>query len=348
MTRPLLSACIIARNEEQWLASCLDSAALLADDIIVVNNASTDRTVEIALARGARVVDDDRVGDFAALRNRSIDEARGEFLLFLDSDETVADTDVAETRRYLVRGGLPPVLLVRMRLLYPQGREMTMLAPRIIRKDSGIRYVHAVHEQLDVGECDALLSNVTLVHHGYTSPEELIRKERRNLEIAKAMGDSAHALHSRARAALSLQEWGEVLSACEKLCSAEVPPVVALEGCVLGASAGLAAGRVEAVDRFLARGKEIASYSVDILYLDFIRAGKRYLAEVAEGGSAEAGTFIRPWIFWHDPRQVELLLDIAMGRKRLAFGNPPAGGGGPGPAGTNEQQGGTGNGGNND
>ena len=53
----LLSVCLIVKDEEQLLASCLQSVADVADEIVVYDTGSTDRTVEIARAAGARVVE---------------------------------------------------------------------------------------------------------------------------------------------------------------------------------------------------------------------------------------------------------------------------------------------------
>ena len=87
--RLTLSVIVCAHNEERFLAPCLHS--LLAqtrapDEIIVVNNASADRTHAVAAAiPGVRVVDEPRKGLVVA-RERGRREARGQILVFLDAD----------------------------------------------------------------------------------------------------------------------------------------------------------------------------------------------------------------------------------------------------------------------
>jgi len=53
--RPTLSACMIVKNEEKFLAQCLQSIKNAVDEIIVVDTGSTDRTVEIAQSFGAKI-----------------------------------------------------------------------------------------------------------------------------------------------------------------------------------------------------------------------------------------------------------------------------------------------------
>ncbi len=82
-----LSACLIVRNEERHLAGCLASVAF-CDEIIVVDSGSTDRTVEIARAAGATVVEQPWRG-FAGQRNVALDAAHGDWVLEVDADERV-------------------------------------------------------------------------------------------------------------------------------------------------------------------------------------------------------------------------------------------------------------------
>jgi glycosyltransferase involved in cell wall biosynthesis len=88
---PELSFVIPARDEEGVLANTLDSVRLAAEstgrswEVIVVDDASTDRTAEIAAGRGARVVTVN-LHNIGAVRNAGAREARGDVLVFLDAD----------------------------------------------------------------------------------------------------------------------------------------------------------------------------------------------------------------------------------------------------------------------
>lgn len=89
VTTPVrLSACVIATDEEQRLPACLQSLGF-CDEVVVVDGGSSDATVELARAAGARVVENPWPG-FAAQRNVALDAAAGEWVLEIDADERVS------------------------------------------------------------------------------------------------------------------------------------------------------------------------------------------------------------------------------------------------------------------
>ena len=82
-----ISACVIAKNEAENLPRWLASMRVFADEMIVVDTGSTDATVEIARAGGARVCHFDWINDFAAAKNFALDQAQGDWVVFTDADE---------------------------------------------------------------------------------------------------------------------------------------------------------------------------------------------------------------------------------------------------------------------
>jgi len=86
-----LSAVILSKNSEKKIGSCLSSLKGWADEIIIVDGGSTDNTVKIAAQFGARVYPHPFSGSFAMERNFGTEKASGEWVLQLDSDETVTD-----------------------------------------------------------------------------------------------------------------------------------------------------------------------------------------------------------------------------------------------------------------
>jgi glycosyltransferase involved in cell wall biosynthesis len=85
----------ITKDEEELLPEALASVSF-ADEILVIDSGSTDRTREVAQQFGARVVRNEPWPGFAAQRNVGFDTARHDLVLFLDADERVSPTLHAE------------------------------------------------------------------------------------------------------------------------------------------------------------------------------------------------------------------------------------------------------------
>ncbi|MFT3917116.1 MAG: glycosyltransferase family 2 protein [Anaeromyxobacteraceae bacterium] len=94
MARIPLTLLVMARNEAHQLGRCLDSVPF-ADEKIVVDSGSRDRTRDVAVAHGARVVDQPWLG-FGPQRNHASTLARNDWILFLDADEELSPALAAE------------------------------------------------------------------------------------------------------------------------------------------------------------------------------------------------------------------------------------------------------------
>ena len=88
MPQERITACLIVQNEQEHLPAALQSVAF-CDEIVVVDGGSTDRTVEIARAAGARVIENPWPG-YAIQRNVALDAAAGEWVIEVDADERVS------------------------------------------------------------------------------------------------------------------------------------------------------------------------------------------------------------------------------------------------------------------
>jgi glycosyltransferase involved in cell wall biosynthesis len=91
-----IAAAVITRNEERQIGACLDTLAW-ADEMLVLDAFSTDRTPELALAGGARV-EQRPFDDFARQRNAALSHLRADWVLFVDADERVTPELAAEVR----------------------------------------------------------------------------------------------------------------------------------------------------------------------------------------------------------------------------------------------------------
>jgi glycosyltransferase involved in cell wall biosynthesis len=98
--RPTVSVTINTLNEEANIEECLASVEW-ADDIVVVDMHSDDRTVEIARSRGARTFLHERVGFADPARDFAFEQATGEWILMVDADERVPEALAREVRRVI-------------------------------------------------------------------------------------------------------------------------------------------------------------------------------------------------------------------------------------------------------
>ncbi len=89
-----ISAIVIAKNEEERIADCLDSLSF-CDEIIVVDNVSEDRTAQIAEHMGAKVISADTT-DFSKLRDLGLKKSLMEYVFYVDADERV-DPDLKKS-----------------------------------------------------------------------------------------------------------------------------------------------------------------------------------------------------------------------------------------------------------
>lgn len=93
-----LSVIIIAKNAEGEIADAIESVKDLADEVIIVDNGSTDRTVEIAKYCKAKIVEV-KERDFSILRNIGLKEASGDWILYIDTDERVSSELALEIKK---------------------------------------------------------------------------------------------------------------------------------------------------------------------------------------------------------------------------------------------------------
>src|SRR5436305_12332456 len=100
---PSISACLIVRNEQDNLPRCLNSLRGVVDDLIVVDTGSTDGTVEIAEQFGARVFHFPWCDDFAAARNESLSHVESDWIMWIDADDELVQSQPRALRELCAR-----------------------------------------------------------------------------------------------------------------------------------------------------------------------------------------------------------------------------------------------------
>ncbi|MDO8660115.1 MAG: glycosyltransferase family 2 protein [Candidatus Parcubacteria bacterium] len=86
----MISTVILTKNEEKNIAKCLESVKW-CDEIVIIDDKSTDKTIEIAKKYKAAVYANNLKGDFSAQRNFGLSKVKNEWVLFVDSDEIISD-----------------------------------------------------------------------------------------------------------------------------------------------------------------------------------------------------------------------------------------------------------------
>lgn len=184
--QPILSLCMIVRDEAPNLRELLPLVASAVDDLVIVDTGSQDDTVAVAKEYGARVFRREWTDDFSAARNAGLDEARGRFVLWLDADDRVDPGAVATLRRALTEV-TPQAIRLPVESAMAQ-EAVSALSLRVFPTGRGVRWRGRVHEDL-VEAC--LAANVPIVdstvftirHEGYADAETLRTKLERNRRL---------------------------------------------------------------------------------------------------------------------------------------------------------------------
>jgi protein-tyrosine sulfotransferase len=156
---PSISLCVIARDEEEFLPGLLDSVYGLADQIVLVDTGSTDKTVAIAKSAGAVVVEQAWQDDFSRARNCALDHATGDWVLVLDCDERL-DPDAIDVIRAAVNADdfdLGLLVLHNAKRLDSSTADILngaaregepVLLPRLIRRTADLKWQGEIHESV--------------------------------------------------------------------------------------------------------------------------------------------------------------------------------------------------------
>lgn len=185
---PRLSVIIIAKNEEASIGRCLESVSGLADEIVVVDSGSTDRTRDIAKDSGAKVIDYEDWPGFGPQKQRAQKAASGEWILSLDSDEWIEAGLVTEIRSVLsdpnpASGYRIPRRNRFIGTIVRYGGWWPDHVLRLYRNDKGRFNDNLVHESVVIdGEVQTLVNPIE--HNTIVSAEDAQGKIDRYSEIA--------------------------------------------------------------------------------------------------------------------------------------------------------------------
>lgn len=149
---PTISLCMIVKNEEKNLRACIACVREIADEIVIVDTGSTDRTKEIAAALPARLYDFTWADDFSAARNFAFSKCTCDYIYSADADERMDAANLAKFR--ILKEALDPrIEIVQMyyggqlksQTVYNYDRE---LRPKLFRRLRTFQWEDPIHEQV--------------------------------------------------------------------------------------------------------------------------------------------------------------------------------------------------------
>jgi glycosyltransferase involved in cell wall biosynthesis len=174
-----LSAILIVRNEERDLPACLESLHGLADEIVVVDSGSSDRTVDIARAFGARVIHRE-FGGFGPQKQFALEQATGDWVINVDADERLSPMLGREIKTTLAAAPAVNGYHLRFHNMF-LGRRLRFGGHwsewhlRLFRRDSAHYEGREIHEGISVAPPHGRLRGPVL-HKSYTNFSEYLEK----------------------------------------------------------------------------------------------------------------------------------------------------------------------------
>jgi glycosyltransferase involved in cell wall biosynthesis len=190
---------VIVRDEERTIARCLSSLQGAADEIVVIDCESVDRTVEIAASfPNVTIVPTLWNEDFSALRNEGMKHMTGDWVLWVDADEHLHPDDLDAIREVAgLYNDMDPVAVLYIWQINGIGKAVhhEFSQTRMFPLQRGLKYHGRIHEQVGPEDAD-LYSGVSfrkpvrirLFHDGY-EPEIVRSKDKikRNLSLLEQM-----------------------------------------------------------------------------------------------------------------------------------------------------------------
>lgn len=182
-----LTIIIPTLNEENDLPQTLQSIKELADEVLIIDSGSTDKTIEIAKKYGAKVINHPFVS-FSDTRNFGHKMAKGDWILSIEADVTISSQLAAEIRQSISSNKFSAYFIPRLNLIWGKPIRHTDWGPKddthiwLYEKGSG-EWRSLVHEEYVTQKPVGKLKNF-LIHKNYETISEFIDKVNRYSDLA--------------------------------------------------------------------------------------------------------------------------------------------------------------------
>lgn len=190
-----LSVCMIVKNEAAEIGAALASVQSVADEIVVVDTGSTDDTVNIVRAAGARLGHFEWCDDFSAARNAALEMASGDWVFWLDGDEQLLPEYAAVLKKWIQKPDLLAATVQRRDLVSADDRQTYSLMAqwRLFRNRPDLRFIGLCHPRFSsdirvLAKAEGLYledAPIEIEHTGYVAErkEGKLKRGRRLLEL---------------------------------------------------------------------------------------------------------------------------------------------------------------------
>lgn len=180
-----LSVVINAQNSEKDLPRALTSIKNLADEIVVIDQGSTDNTPKIAKEFGAKIFKHKPVNYVELTRNFAVSKAAGEWILILDPDEEIGKELALEIKKVIKANKADYFRIPRKNVVFGKWLQHSRWWPdyniRLFKKGkvSWNEVIHAVPMTLGNGAELDIEEKFAIVHNHYTSIEQYLERMNR-------------------------------------------------------------------------------------------------------------------------------------------------------------------------
>lgn len=150
-----ISAALATYNEENNIVDCINSLKQIADEIIVVDGTSTDRTAELTQISGAKVIETSNKAMFHINKNMAINACRGDWILLMDADERISTELASEIKKMVGENPVENGFWINRKNWFlggylNKGGAYPDRVIRLFRKGKGILPERSVHEQVKI------------------------------------------------------------------------------------------------------------------------------------------------------------------------------------------------------
>lgn len=173
---PTLSLCMIVKDEEESLPTCLESIRDYVDEIIIIDTGSTDNTVKIAESFNAKVYRHPWENSFSKARNYSLKYATCDWILIMDADEEIEVKDAHKLREAIRDDNVNLIYMPAFSKEKGGTNSSVYLIERVFKNNLDFHYEGIVHNALkSSGPCKS--ENIVFYHYGYHLDDEQMKNK---------------------------------------------------------------------------------------------------------------------------------------------------------------------------